>query len=81
MLKVQLENAVESLWKQFQNSLKNYNEQTADRKSAFEALRDKDERSAREIDTQMKRLQKIQVRPLYIKLRVEYKTQHDSRVL
>jgi len=59
-LRIQLESAVESLWKQFQFALKNYNETTEERKLAFENLKSKDEKSAKEIDTQMKKLQKIQ---------------------
>ena len=53
---------MESLWKQFQFALKNYNETTEERKLAFENLKSKDEKSAKEIDTQMKKLQKIQVK-------------------
>ncbi|CAK8679800.1 dynein regulatory complex subunit 2-like isoform X2 [Clavelina lepadiformis] len=59
-LRIQLEGAVESLWKQFQSALKNYNETTEERKIAFENLKSKDEKSAREIEFQMKKLQKIQ---------------------
>jgi len=61
-LRIQLEGTVESLWKQFQDALKDYNDTTEDRKVAFEILKGKDERSAREIDNQMRKLQKIHVR-------------------
>jgi len=60
-LRIQLEGTVESLWKQFQSALKNYNETTEERKIAFENLKAKDEKSAKEIETQMRKLQKIQV--------------------
>ncbi|KAM6981394.1 dynein regulatory complex subunit 2 [Aplochiton taeniatus] len=59
-LRIQLEGTVEGLWRQFQLSLRNYNEATEDRHIAFEALRTRDQRSAQEIDTQMRRLQKMQ---------------------
>uniref|UniRef100_A0A8C8REU1 Dynein regulatory complex subunit 2 n=1 Tax=Pelusios castaneus TaxID=367368 RepID=A0A8C8REU1_9SAUR len=59
-LRVQLEGTVEELWKRFQQALKNYTEATEDRKIAFEALKQKDEKSSKEIELQMKKLQKIQ---------------------
>lgn len=59
-LRISLESTVENLWKQFQMALKNYNETTEERKAAFETLKAKDEKSAKEIDSQMKRLHKIQ---------------------
>nr|CAB3228657.1 coiled-coil domain-containing protein 65 [Phallusia mammillata] len=59
-LRIQLEGTVESLWKQFQSALKNYNETTEERKIAFENLKSKDEKSAKEIETQMRKLQRIQ---------------------
>ncbi|XP_029450495.1 dynein regulatory complex subunit 2 [Rhinatrema bivittatum] len=59
-LRIQLEGLVEDLWKQFQQALKNYTDSTEDRKIAFEGLRLRDERSAREIDMQMKKLQRFQ---------------------
>ncbi|KPP68532.1 hypothetical protein Z043_112785 [Scleropages formosus] len=59
-LRIQLEGAVEELWRQFQQTLQAYNEATADRQIAFETLRARDQSSAQEIDTQMKKLQKMQ---------------------
>ncbi|XP_002131334.2 dynein regulatory complex subunit 2 isoform X1 [Ciona intestinalis] len=59
-LRIQLEGAVETLWKQFQAALKNYNETTEERKIAFENLKTKDEKSAKEIESQMRKLQRIQ---------------------
>ncbi|CAH1801399.1 unnamed protein product [Owenia fusiformis] len=58
-LRVQLETAVEDLWYQFQQALKNYNETTEERKNAFEQLKLKDEKSAKEIEMQMRKLQRI----------------------
>ena len=58
-LRVQLESAVENLWQQFQLALKNYNETTEDRKNSFEALKLRDEKSAAEIEAQMRKLQRI----------------------
>ncbi|OBS79507.1 hypothetical protein A6R68_18112 [Neotoma lepida] len=59
-LRLQLENIVEDLWRRFQDALKNYTEATEDRKIAFEALKVKDEKSSKEIEMQMKRIQKLQ---------------------
>ncbi|XP_007528608.1 dynein regulatory complex subunit 2 [Erinaceus europaeus] len=59
-LRLQLENIVEDLWKRFQDALKNYTEATEDRKIAFETLKMKDEKSSKEIEAQMKRIQKLQ---------------------
>ena len=56
-----LEVAVEDLWGQFQAALKAYQETTEERKKAFEELKAKDERSAKEIETQMRRLQRLSV--------------------
>ncbi|RMX54250.1 hypothetical protein pdam_00016921 [Pocillopora damicornis] len=59
-LRIQLEGTVEDLWRQFQQALKNYNETTEERKLAFENLKAKDEKSSYEIETQMRKLQRIQ---------------------
>ncbi|KAM4796989.1 dynein regulatory complex subunit 2 [Rhinophrynus dorsalis] len=69
-LRVKLEGTVENLWKQFQTALKNYTESTEDRKIAFEALKAKDEKSAREIEMQMKKLQKIQDSITFLKNKI-----------
>jgi len=53
---------VEDLWNQFTVALKNYQEATEDRKKAFEDLKARDEKSSREIDMQMRKLQRLQVR-------------------
>ncbi|XP_073939373.1 dynein regulatory complex subunit 2 isoform X2 [Castor canadensis] len=59
-LRIQLENTVEDLWKRFQDALKNYTDATEDRKIAFETLKVKDEKSSKEIEAQMKKIQKLQ---------------------
>ncbi len=59
---MQLEGAVEELWRQFQEALKQYNSTTEDRKKHFEDLKAKDMKSAQEIEQQMRKLQKIHVR-------------------
>ncbi|XP_007936055.1 dynein regulatory complex subunit 2 [Orycteropus afer afer] len=59
-LRLQLENIVEDLWRRFQEALKNYTDVTEDRKIAFEALKVKDEKSSKEIEAQMKKIQKLQ---------------------
>ncbi|XP_037703766.1 dynein regulatory complex subunit 2 [Choloepus didactylus] len=59
-LRMQLENTVEYLWKRFQDALKNYTDATEDRKIAFETLKVKDEKSSKEIEAQMKKIQKLQ---------------------
>lgn len=60
-LRLQLENIVEDLWRRFQDALKNYTDATEDRKIAFETLKVKDEKSSKEIEAQMKKIQKLQV--------------------
>ena len=60
-LRVQLEQKVDNLWMQFRDALQNYNMTTEERKTAFEALKVKDERSAKEIESQMRKLQRISV--------------------
>ena len=52
---------MEDLWDQFQQALKNYQETTEERKKAFEDLKAKDEKSANEIESQMRKLQRITV--------------------
>ncbi|XP_004446994.2 dynein regulatory complex subunit 2 [Dasypus novemcinctus] len=59
-LRMQLENTVEDLWKRFQEALKIYTDATEDRKIAFETLKVKDEKNSKEIESQMKKIQKLQ---------------------
>ncbi|XP_050399667.1 dynein regulatory complex subunit 2 [Patella vulgata] len=58
-LRVQLETKVDDLWQQFRTALQNYNETTEERKTAFEGLKKRDENSAKEIEQQMRKLQRI----------------------
>lgn len=58
-LRVQLEAAIEKLWEEFNEALKNYQDTTEERKKAFEELKAKDEKSAKEIEMQMRKLQRI----------------------
>lgn len=58
-LRVQLENKLDELWLLFKQALTAYNTSTEERKVAFEALKVKDERSAKEIEYQMRKLQRI----------------------
>ncbi|XP_061074733.1 dynein regulatory complex subunit 2-like [Conger conger] len=59
-LRVQREGEVEEMWRQLQEATRSYRESTEEHRVACEALRERDERSSREIEAQMKRLQKIQ---------------------
>lgn len=52
---------MEDLWNQFTTALKNYQEATEERKKAYEELKARDEKSAEEIDMQMRKLQRITV--------------------
>ena len=67
-LRVNLEMTVEELWNQFQQALKNYTETTEERRKAFEDLKAKDEKSANEIEVQMRKLQYLSVRSSLQKL-------------
>ncbi|XP_008138845.2 dynein regulatory complex subunit 2 [Eptesicus fuscus] len=59
-LRLQLESVVEDLWRRFQDALKNYTDATEDRKIAFETLKVKDEKSSKDIEAQMKKIQRLQ---------------------
>ncbi|KAM6112283.1 LOW QUALITY PROTEIN: dynein regulatory complex subunit 2 [Phoenicopterus ruber ruber] len=59
--RLQLGGKAEALWEQFQRAMQSYAEATEHQKIAFEALKRKDEKSSREIETQAKKLQKLQV--------------------
>nr|XP_023859152.1 LOW QUALITY PROTEIN: coiled-coil domain-containing protein 65-like [Salvelinus alpinus] len=56
-----MQGTVEDLWRQFQQALGCYNEATENRLMAIESLWTLDQHSPKEIDTQMRRLQKMQV--------------------
>ncbi|KAJ3324163.1 Dynein regulatory complex subunit 2 [Blyttiomyces sp. JEL0837] len=59
-LRIQLEGTVEDLWRQFQAALNQYNASTEERKKQFEELKQKDQKNAKEIELQMKKLVKLQ---------------------
>jgi hypothetical protein len=59
LLRVQLEGQVEDLWGQFTVALQAYQEATEDRRGKYEELKVKDEKSARTIDKQMRKLQRV----------------------
>uniref|UniRef100_A0A8C0HPY1 Dynein regulatory complex subunit 2 n=1 Tax=Buteo japonicus TaxID=224669 RepID=A0A8C0HPY1_9AVES len=59
--RLQLRGKVEVLWEQFQRAMQSYTEATEHQKIAFEALKQKDKKSSREIEMQAKKLQKLQV--------------------
>ena len=50
------------LWNQFNQAMTNYQEITEDRKRTFEELKEKDEKSAKEIDMQMRKIQTLTVK-------------------
>ena len=52
---------VHDLWNQFNQAMKNYEEITEDRKRTFDELKEKDEKSAKEIDMQMRKIQSLTV--------------------
>uniref|UniRef100_A0A8C0BT73 Dynein regulatory complex subunit 2 n=1 Tax=Buteo japonicus TaxID=224669 RepID=A0A8C0BT73_9AVES len=58
--RLQLRGKVEVLWEQFQRAMQSYTEATEHQKIAFEALKQKDKKSSREIEMQAKKLQKLQ---------------------
>ncbi|XP_033927392.1 dynein regulatory complex subunit 2 [Melopsittacus undulatus] len=58
--RLQLGAKLEELWKQVQCALQGYAEATERQRVAFEALKQKEERSSREVETQAKKLQKLQ---------------------
>ncbi|XP_067832424.1 dynein regulatory complex subunit 2 [Heptranchias perlo] len=74
-LRVRLEGLVEDLWLQFQHALKNYIDSTEDRKIAFEALKTRDEKSAKEIEMQMKKLQRMQDTIAALKIKIAANSQ------
>ncbi|KAI8815954.1 uncharacterized protein EV422DRAFT_336982 [Fimicolochytrium jonesii] len=73
-LRIQLEGTVEELWRQFQAALNQYNAATEERKKQFEELKLKDAKNAKEIEQQMRKLVKLQVR------QIERRRPHDRRL-
>ncbi|KAJ3091619.1 Dynein regulatory complex subunit 2 [Quaeritorhiza haematococci] len=69
-LRIQLEGTVEDLWRQFQAALNQYNASTEERKKQFEELKAKDQKNAKEIEQQMKRLVKLQETIAHLKTKL-----------
>lgn len=69
-LRVLLETKVDDLWQQFRQALQNYNDTTEERKTAFEVYKAKDEKSAKEIDIQMRKLQRISEQIAQLKAKI-----------
>ncbi|XP_075273656.1 dynein regulatory complex subunit 2-like isoform X2 [Opisthocomus hoazin] len=58
--RLQLDGRAERLWERFQSAMQSYAEATEHQKMAYEALKEKDKKSSREIETQAKKLRKLQ---------------------
>ncbi|KAJ3323390.1 Dynein regulatory complex subunit 2 [Boothiomyces sp. JEL0866] len=69
-LRIQLEGTVEDLWRQFQAALNQYNTSTDERKKQFEELKQKDQKNAKEIEQQMKKLVKLQENIAHLKTKM-----------
>ena len=61
-LRANLVAKVEDLWSQFDQVNKTYLETTDEKKRQFDELKEKDEKSAHEIDNQMRKIQKLTVK-------------------
>ena len=72
--------AVEELWAQFQQALKNYQETTEERKKAFEELKHKDDRSSKEIETQMRKLQRLTVGCTFVHIELHLIYKHKKNI-
>lgn len=59
-LRMDLETSMDSLYNQFHQALRQYSSDTHDRRQEFDNLKAKDEASSKEIDMQMKKIQRIQ---------------------
>lgn len=59
-LSSQRKDMLDELWQEFQKETKQYKDSTEERKLRFEALKKKDDESARTIARQMRKLQKLQ---------------------
>jgi hypothetical protein len=60
-LRVNLETKINETFDQFKQTMKNYSELNEDRERQFSELKEKDEKSAKEIDSQMRRIQNLTV--------------------
>ena len=58
-LSSQRKDMLDELWQEFQKETKQYKDSTEERKLRFEALKKKDDESARTIARQMRKLQKL----------------------
>ncbi|XP_065515822.1 dynein regulatory complex subunit 2 [Lathamus discolor] len=58
--RLQLGAKLDELWQQVRSALQDYAEATEQQRVAFEALKQKDEKSSREVEMQTKKLQKLQ---------------------
>ena len=47
------------MWAQFTRVMKNYEETTEEKKRQFDELKEKDEKMARDIDTEMRKIQRL----------------------
>lgn len=57
---------LDRLWAEFQEQTQSYRKATEERKIRFEALKRKDEESAHTIARQMKKIQHLQVRTVWL---------------
>ncbi|XP_064899807.1 dynein regulatory complex subunit 2 [Columba livia] len=58
--RLQLNGKTAELWEQFRQAMQSFTEATEHQKIAFEVLKEKDQKSSREIEMQEKKLQKLQ---------------------
>ena len=61
-LRATLKMKVDDLMDQFKQTMKNYEEMNEERQRLFYELKEKDEKSAKEIDMQMRKIQSLTVR-------------------
>lgn len=83
-LRIMLEGHVEGLFKEFQNALNEYNHNTEEKKAEFERLKKRDKASAKTIDQQMRKLQRLQDSVVNLKVRMQNSTrdsEKDNRVI
>ncbi|XP_075241451.1 dynein regulatory complex subunit 2-like [Convolutriloba macropyga] len=69
-LRIALEQVVDDYWRQFQAALNNYKETTEQRKKQFEELKAKDEANSRDIESQMKKIHRIQEQISALRFRI-----------
>jgi hypothetical protein len=67
-LRVNLETKINETFDQFKQTMKNYSELNEDRERQFSELKEKDEKSAKEIDTQMRKIQNLTVIFFYLSI-------------